>query len=203
LDCVAETVIARLPNPSRTAIFSGADRVHGLLSTQTMLKRIGFVSGLVIALGVTVGGSQNSSALANYRVPAGTVLQARLRTPLGSASSRVDDQVDAILLEPVNGDGVELIPVGSAIHGRVVDVTPASQRELRGRLSLAFFVVQHAQTGSRAAIVSRPIKFEASEPEEPVTKGRRQKKYPVDVQTSPAQLVSVTLAEPLTVFLPK
>jgi hypothetical protein len=189
LDCVAETVIARLPNPSRTAIFSGADRVHGLLSTQTMLKRIGFVSGLVIALGVTVGGSQNSSALANYRVPAGTVLQARLRTPLGSASSRVDDQVDAILLEPVNGDGVELIPV--------------SQRELRGRLSLAFFVVQHAQTGSRAAIVSRPIKFEASEPEEPVTKGRRQKKYPVDVQTSPAQLVSVTLAEPLTVFLPK
>ena len=89
------------------------------------------------------------------------MLQARLRTTVGSASSRVDDQVDATLLEPVNGSGLELIPAGSAIHGKVVEAVPASPRDLRGRVAVAFFVVQHAATGSRAAIVTRAIVFDA------------------------------------------
>lgn len=171
--------------------------------TCAMLRRIGTTIGLLAALGVTLGGSQKSPALVDHRVPAGATLQARLRTTVGSASNRVDDQVDAILLEPVTADGIELIPAGSAIHGKVVDVTPASARDLRGRLSIAFFVVQHAVTGSRAAIVTRTILFEASEPDEPVGKGRQPRKYPVDVQTSPSQPVTVTLTQPLIVYIPK
>jgi hypothetical protein len=172
-----------------------------------MLRRIGTIIGLITTLlttfAATLGGAQKVTSAADYRVPAGTVLQARLRTTLGSAFSRVDDQVDAILLDAVSGNGIELIPAGSAIHGKVVEVVPASPRELRGRISVAFFVVQHAVTGSRAAIVSRPIPFEAPDPDEPVVKGRKPKKYAIDVQTSPAQPVTVTLAEPLTVYIPK
>ena len=168
-----------------------------------MLRRIGTTIGLLTALGVTLGGSQTSPAMVDHRVPAGAILQARLRTTVGSASNQVDDQVDAILLEPVTAGEIELIPAGSAIHGKVVDVTPASAHNLRGRLSIAFFVVQHAATGSRAAIVTRPILFEASAPDEAVVKGRRPKKYPVDVQTSPSQPVTVTLAQPLIVYIPK
>ena len=168
-----------------------------------MLRRIGTTIGLLTALGVTLGGSQTNPAMVDHRVPAGAILQARLRTTVGSASNQVDDQVDAILLEPVTADEIELIPAGSAIHGKVVDVTPASAHNLRGRLSIAFFVVQHAATGSRAAIVTRPILFEASAPDEAVVKGRRHQKYPVDVQTSPSQPVTVTLAQPLIVYIPK
>ena len=168
-----------------------------------MLRRIGTIIGFIIALGVTVGGSQKDPALLDHRVPAGTIMQARLRTPLGSASSHVDDQVDAVLLEPVTDDGIELVPAGSAIHGKVIEVTPASPRDLRGRVSIGFFVVQHAVTGSRAAIATRPILFEAPDPAEPAIKGRRARKSPVEVQTSPSQPVTLTLAEPLIVYIPK
>ena len=43
----------------------------------------------------------------------------------------------------------------------------------------------------------------AAAPDEPVVKGRRHKKYPVDVQTSPSQPVTLTLAQPLIVYIPK
>jgi hypothetical protein len=168
-----------------------------------MLRRIGTIIGFLAALGVTVGGVQKTPALSDCRVPAGTILQARLRTIVGSASSQVNDQVDAILLEPVTADGLELIPAGSTIHGTVTEAMPASPRELRGRVSISFFVVRHAATGSRAAIATRAVQFEASEPTDPPVKGRRSRKYPVDVQTSPSQLVSLTLAEPLIVYIPK
>jgi hypothetical protein len=176
---------------------------HLEASSSAMLKRIGTTIGLITALGVTLGGSQKSAGVVDHRVPAGTVLQAKLRATVGSASNQVDDQIDATLLEPVTADGIELIPAGSALHGKVVNVNPASPRDMRGRISIAFYVVQHAVTGSRAAIATRSILFEASEPEETAVKGRRPKKYPVDVQTSPAQPVTVTLAEPLIVYIPK
>jgi hypothetical protein len=160
---------------------------------------------LLAAFDARLGGSQ-APRLDAYRVPAGTVLQAKLRTTLGSASSRVDDQVDATLLEAVNSGGIELIPAGSAIHGKVVDATPASPRDLRGRVAVAFFVVNHAATGSRAAIVTKVIAFEA--PDAAATgedggKARRAKKRPIDVETLPAQPLTITLAEPLTVYIPK
>jgi hypothetical protein len=168
-----------------------------------MLRRIGTIIGFITALGVTLGGSQRSPLLADHRVPAGTIMEARLRTIVGSASSRVDDQVDAILLEPVTDGAIELVPAGSAIHGKVIDVTPASSRELRGRVAIGFFVVQHSVTGSRAAIATRAIVFEAADPDDPVVKGRRPKKYPVDVQTSPSQPITLTLSKPLIVYIPK
>ena len=170
-----------------------------------MLKRTVSLLVLIAASACPVDG-QPPSSLNAYRVPAGTVLQARLRTTIGSASSRVDDQVDATLLEPVNGSGLELIPAGSAIHGKVVEAVPASPRDLRGRVAVAFFVVQHAATGSRAAIATRAIVFDAPDPgtaEDEPGKGRRSKKRPVDVATPPAQPVAITLAEPLTVYIPK
>jgi hypothetical protein len=171
-----------------------------------MLRRIGTTGALIAALAVPLGGSQTPARLDAYRVPAGTVLQARLRTTIGSASSRVDDQVDAMLLEPVNGSGVELIPAGSEIHGKVVDVVPASPRELRGKVAVAFYVVRHGVTGSRAAIVTRAIVFEATgeaKADDEIGKGRRSKKRPMDIETPVAQSLAITLAEPLTVYIPK
>ena len=141
-----------------------------------MLRRIGTIIGLLTALGVTLGGSQKSPAMADYRVPAGAMLQARLRTTVGSASNQVDDQVDAILLEPVTADGIELIPAGSAIHGKVVAVTPASTRAPRPTLHclLRRPACRHRQPRRHR---HAPIRS-ASPPDEPA-QGRRPKKYPV------------------------
>jgi hypothetical protein len=72
-------------------------------------------------------------------------------------------------------------------------------------VAVAFFVVQHAATGSCAAIATRAIVFDAdlATAENEAPKGRRSKKRPVDVETTPAQLAAITLAEPLTVYIPK
>jgi len=141
-----------------------------------------------------------------HRVPAGTTLETRLRTVVGSAFSQVDDQVDATLLSAIATDGIELIPAGSVLHGRVVEVRRASATELRGRVTVAFFVVQHRQTNSRATIATEPVVFDApaADPGEKADrKARKAAKRPIDVETPAALPLSVVLASPLTVFVPK
>lgn len=142
--------------------------------------------------------------LKKYQVPAGSVFQARLVTDLDSATARVDDQVDATLAVAVNQDGTELIPAGSVVIGKVLDVTPASPRRPLGRIAIAFFVIQHFATGSRAAIETHSIVLQASAPvNEESAAGRRSKKRPIDVRSSPEQLLTLRLAEPLIVYIPK
>jgi hypothetical protein len=144
---------------------------------------------------------RQSDRLTTFQVAAGSVLQARLKTPLDSASARVDDQVDAELAGPVSQNGTELIPAGSPIIGKVLDVTRATPRQPLGRVAIAFYVIEHPGTGSRAAIDTHAVVLQAM----PVAEeGRdRRKKTPVDVRSSPLQLLTVKLAEPLVVYIPK
>jgi hypothetical protein len=130
----------------------------------------------------------------DYQLPAGSVIAVRLRTTVGSATSAVGDQVDATLAEAVTQDGVELIPAGSQMHGSVVDALPASERELRGRVAVAFFVIEHVRTGSRASIKTRRIALDAPQP---------LRKQTADVQLLAGQVLNLVLIEPLLVRIPK
>ena len=137
----------------------------------------------------------------HYQLPIGTILSARLRTTVSSISSSVDDQVDASLTEAVTRDGVELIPAGSLLHGRVTDVVTASRKVLRGRVSIEFAVVQHDATSSRAAIRTRPIALEPP-PDDPAAAPRSGKPQPVDVTVASGHPLQLVLAEPLLVLIP-
>jgi hypothetical protein len=70
-----------------------------------------------------------------YTLPAGTRLSARLETSLGSDSSRINDPVQAVLLNAVVIDGVEVVPADSTINGVVT--TAEKSGNVRGRASLA------------------------------------------------------------------
>jgi len=139
----------------------------------------------------------------HYQVPIGTVVSARLRTPIDSSVNQVDDQVDAVLSDAVTQDGVELIPAGSLLHGSILSVEAASRIAPLGQVSFAFAVVQHAQTGSRAAFVSRSISVEAQPPAEPAGKKRGARSQPTDVLLAAGHPLHVTLAQPLVVAIPK
>lgn len=145
---------------------------------------------------------RTNDRLNKFQVAAGSVMQARLRTPIDSSTARVDDQVDAVLTGPVNQNGTELIPSGSALLGKVVNVTAASSRQPLGKVEIAFFVVEHSTTGSRAAIETHTVLFQAVTAEDPA-KGRRSKPQPLDVRSSPDQPLIVRLAEPLIVYIPR
>ncbi len=130
----------------------------------------------------------------DYQMPAGSVIAVTLRTTVGSATAAVGDQVDATLADAVSREGIVLIPAGSLLHGSVVDVLPASERELRGRVAVAFHVIEHALTHSRAAIRTKTIAIDAPVPED---------KQPSDVRLAAGQALNLILTEPLLVRIPK
>ena len=170
-----------------------------------MLRRSGRFS-VVIAFTLFLGSGAHAQKpakprLDKYQVAAGSLLQARLVSPLDSATARVNDQVDAKLADAVKQDGTELIPAGSVILGKVVNVVPASRRNLFGQVVITFSVIEHAGTGSRAAIETESIVLRAAEIRD--SEDRRAKKRPVDARFDPPQLLSVRLAEPLVVYIPQ
>jgi hypothetical protein len=77
-----------------------------------------------------------------YTVPANTVLRVRLNEELNSGTARIGDRFSANLVEPVYaGGGVEVVPVGSKVWGRVTQVNRAQKRR-PGNITVAFNSVE-------------------------------------------------------------
>jgi hypothetical protein len=93
----------------------------------------------------TSGVHDDDSAVAASRdvwhevtIPEGTALPVVLDTPVASDTSRVEDPVSAHLAQPFLLDGVEVLPVGSTLHGLVTEVVRAGKVKGRAQLALRF-----------------------------------------------------------------
>ncbi|HYE15739.1 MAG TPA: hypothetical protein VD968_14950 [Pyrinomonadaceae bacterium] len=91
-------------------------------------------------------------AVRYYTVPADTVIRVRMDSQLSSKTARVGDRFSTSVTEPVYGgeSGVEVIPVGSKIWGRVSSLKRAGRRS-PGTITVAFNQVQ-LPTGARHTI---------------------------------------------------
>src|SRR5271156_5420349 len=70
--------------------------------------------------------------------PDGSFVRARLVTPLSSATSQIDDQVEAMLTRPLfDGDRL-ILPQGAILKGSVVQVEPARHMSRNGQLRFVF-----------------------------------------------------------------
>jgi hypothetical protein len=78
-----------------------------------------------------------------FTVPADTVIRVRMDTELNSRSARVGDRFSTTVTEPVygGGSGVDVIPVGSKIWGRVASVKQSGRRS-PGQITVAFTQVE-------------------------------------------------------------
>ena len=74
----------------------------------------------------------------NGEIPEGTIVHARLMTPLNSASTQKDAQVEAVLSRPLVNDGKLILPQGSVLKGSVVQVRPARHWKQNGQLRFVF-----------------------------------------------------------------
>jgi hypothetical protein len=73
-----------------------------------------------------------------YTVPTDTVIRVRLNESLNSGTARIGDRFSANVVEPVYaGTGIEVIPVGSKVWGRVTAANRA-QRRKPGNITVAF-----------------------------------------------------------------
>jgi hypothetical protein len=139
--------------------------------------------------------------LDKHQVPAGTAFLLTLRTPLDSATANVDDQVEATLWSPVIQDGVELIPEGALVIGRVTRVTGASKKEPVGSFTFMFSVIQHPETQSIAMVRSQPITITGTLPLTP--KGKPVRGAVADATMERDHRFVAMTAEPLRVWTPR
>ncbi|MFN2483143.1 MAG: hypothetical protein ABR554_16925 [Pyrinomonadaceae bacterium] len=80
-------------------------------------------------------------ALRYYTLATDTTVRVRLDSELNSKTARVSDTFSTTTTEPVYGEGVEVIPVGSKVWGRVTTVTRAGRRT-PGNISVRFTSVE-------------------------------------------------------------
>ncbi len=84
------------------------------------------------------------------QLPAGTEIQIRLKSRVGSKISQVNDAVEAEVIAPVMAGSVYAIPAGASVHGIVAQAAPSSG-EQRAVLLLSFTKVEVAGAPVRLA----------------------------------------------------
>ena len=75
-------------------------------------------------------------------IPESTKIALKLNTPVSSETSRVEDAVEAELIEPVIIDGQEVLPTGSLVKGVVTSAEPTGKVKGRASLALRFHSIE-------------------------------------------------------------
>jgi hypothetical protein len=74
----------------------------------------------------------------NAPPPAGSMLHAALVTPLTSATATKDEPVEAVVTQPLFDAGHVVLPQGTVLRGRVLQVRPARRLHRNGQLRIVF-----------------------------------------------------------------
>lgn len=88
-----------------------------------------------------------------YTIPEGSTLSIALASAVNTATSRVEDPVEATLSSPVSITGVEVLPAGAHLRGIVTAVEPAGK--VRGRASVAMRFREVAARGETYPLDAR------------------------------------------------
>jgi hypothetical protein len=93
-------------------------------------------------------------------VPAGTLLNVRLITPIASDTSNVEDAVRGSLIEPLVVEGVTAVPDGVELSGTVRDAKRSGR--VKGRASVAFRFERLNLRDERLAIRTAMMSYQAA-----------------------------------------
>ena len=77
-----------------------------------------------------------------YNVNAGEVLRVRMNQTISSETARTGDQFSTTVVDPVYAAGVEVIPAGSVVTGRVATVDRASRKSKAGSIGVHFIALR-------------------------------------------------------------
>ncbi len=102
------------------------------------------------------------SARLAITLPEGTPLRLTLETPLSSATAVAGEGLSALTTSPVRIEGVEAVPRGSRVEGRVTEATSAARAGGRGQMTL---VIESLDLdGVRIELRTRPLSLRAPPP---------------------------------------
>jgi hypothetical protein len=77
-------------------------------------------------------------AITYYTVNSGQVIRVRMNQTIASETAREGDQFTTTTVDPIYAGGVEVIPSGSSIIGRVTTVNRASRKSKAGTIGVHF-----------------------------------------------------------------
>jgi hypothetical protein len=174
-------------------------------------RRFFLISTCLVALGMLtapVGASTSADQKSSkrrpthqdYRVPAGTPLDIELRSPLGSDVSRPEDPVRGVLRSSLTAEGVELVPAGAVVFGKVTAAEAAVRKTDVGHLAFRFDVLEHPATNSRVPIRTEIIVLERVG--DPGKKSKGGKAVVNHIRLDAGTPISTSLREPFTVRIP-
>ena len=93
------------------------------------------------ALAVQNGGANAAvvgPVFATYTLPQNQYFRLRMNQTLNSRISRAGDRFQATVVTPVYASGVEVVPAGSIVEGRVISASAARTRGREGQLGVQF-----------------------------------------------------------------
>ena len=93
-------------------------------------------------------------------LPAGTTFRLALETPLSSESAVTGDALSAETTSPVRIEGLEAVPAGSRLTGRVTHASSAAQSAGRGEMTLEFDTLE-LPGGVSTPVRARPLGLRA------------------------------------------
>lgn len=73
-----------------------------------------------------------------YTLPIGTKIRVRMDNEINSKVSGVNDTFTAVVSNPVVVRGVEIVPVGSIVEGKILEAKAASSGKVNGVLEVKF-----------------------------------------------------------------
>ena len=75
---------------------------------------------------------------ATYTLPQNQYFRLRMNQTLNSGTARVGDRFQATVVTPVYASGVEVVPAGSIVEGRVIASSAARTRGREGQMAIQF-----------------------------------------------------------------
>jgi hypothetical protein len=88
------------------------------------------------AQGDKKGGGKKARSGETVKIPAGTELSVRLVNPIDTGSASAGSSFDATLAAPITVNGAEVVPVGSAVSGKITNVVSSGRLSRPAELSL-------------------------------------------------------------------
>jgi hypothetical protein len=93
---------------------------------------------------------KTTTSPAYYSVRAGQKIQVRMNEQISSETARINDRFTTTVMIPIYAGGVEVIPAGSIITGRVTEVKRAARKSKAGWLAVDFVSIQLPNGTTRA-----------------------------------------------------
>ncbi|HZO99962.1 MAG TPA: hypothetical protein VFD30_06700 [Terriglobia bacterium] len=84
---------------------------------------------ILVVLTIISGSVMTLGQEESVTVPAGTRLRAKLNSTVGTKNSRIGDGIEAVLIEPVRVNGLEVLPQGTYLSGRIEAVRSGDKKQ--------------------------------------------------------------------------